>query len=65
MVATSGLDWRSVQATYDLAVADQTVSDQTTAGPPCSKCGEGPAGPGGILCGGCLATISAQKLSAS
>lgn len=30
----------------------------------CSKCGEAPAGPGGILCPGCVELISAQKLFA-
>lgn len=27
---------------------------------PCSKCGEQPAGPGGVLCPGCAAEIEAR-----
>jgi len=40
------------------------MSDDTTAGPMCSKCDQEPAGPGGILCPGCFEAISAQKLPA-
>jgi hypothetical protein len=40
------------------------VNDVTTDAPKCSKCGENPAGPGGILCPGCLTVISAQTLPA-
>jgi len=36
------------------------VSDEEAAGPLCSKCGNVPAGPGGILCPGCLDMIKAQ-----
>jgi len=35
-----------------------------TETPMCSKCGEKPAGPGGILCPACFDAISAQKLPA-
>lgn len=38
------------------------MPDQTT--PRCSKCDQNDAGPGGILCPACLATIAAQKLPA-
>ncbi|MEV4053019.1 hypothetical protein AB0J55_17690 [Amycolatopsis sp. NPDC049688] len=41
-------------------MSDQT--DEAPAGPTCSKCGAAPAGPGGILCPGCLAVIQAQRL---
>ncbi|WP_279629629.1 hypothetical protein [Amycolatopsis kentuckyensis] len=37
------------------------MSDETTEGPTCSKCGQAPAGPGGILCPACLAAIQAQR----
>lgn len=30
----------------------------TTSAPTCSKCGEQPAGPGGILCPDCLAKLT-------
>lgn len=30
--------------------------------PTCSKCGNAPAGPGGILCPACLTAISAVRL---
>ena len=30
----------------------------------CSKCGAAPAGPGGILCGGCKDAITAQLAAA-
>ncbi|WP_263855608.1 hypothetical protein [Amycolatopsis eburnea] len=41
------------------------MTDQTTAPPKyptCSKCGEKPAGPGGILCPACLTAIKAVRL---
>ncbi len=39
------------------------MSDETTNdGPLCSKCGNVPAGPGGILCPGCKTMIEAQQL---
>lgn len=38
------------------------VSDETTEGPTCSKCGENPAGPGGILCSRCFHIIKALRL---
>jgi len=38
------------------------VAETVIEGPMCSKCNENPAGPGGILCPGCVATINAQKL---
>jgi hypothetical protein len=41
------------------------MSDEPTTGPMCSKCDAAPAGAGGILCSGCVAIISAQKLPAS
>jgi hypothetical protein len=34
----------------------------TAEAPTCSKCGENPPGPGGILCPDCLAAIAAQRL---
>jgi hypothetical protein len=38
------------------------MSDETTDGPTCSKCGENQPGPGGILCSRCLHIIAAEKL---
>ncbi len=38
------------------------MTEETTAGPLCSKCGNVPAGPGGILCPDCLTMIEAQRL---
>lgn len=38
------------------------MTDETTEGPTCSKCGENPAGPGGILCPTCLTAIKAVRL---
>lgn len=40
------------------------MSDETPAAPLCSKCGENPAGAGGVLCPPCLAAIAAQTLPA-
>jgi hypothetical protein len=37
-----------------------TSMDDTTNSVNCSKCGTAPAGPGGILCPGCVTKISAQ-----
>jgi len=39
--------------------------DDTTDPVMCSKCDEAPAGPGGILCTGCMTVISAQRLPAA
>ena len=36
------------------------VDETTTEGPLCSKCGNVPAGPGGILCPGCKTMIESQ-----
>ncbi|MGW3992385.1 hypothetical protein ACWEF6_02745 [Amycolatopsis sp. NPDC004772] len=42
------------------------MTQETTTGRPlCSKCGKKPAGPGGILCPGCVTVIRAQKLPAA
>jgi hypothetical protein len=38
------------------------MSDETTEGPKCSKCGENPPGPGGILCRRCFNIIAAERL---
>lgn len=37
------------------------MSDETNAGPMCSKCDQAPAGPGGILCPECVGLIKAQS----
>lgn len=37
------------------------MSDNEQA-PRCAKCGNAPAGPGGIICPTCKATIEAQRL---
>ena len=39
------------------------MSDDTPA-PMCSKCGDKPAGEGGILCPGCKAEIAARIVTA-
>lgn len=36
--------------------------DETATPPSCSKCDVAPAGPGGILCPGCMVMIKAQRL---
>jgi hypothetical protein len=38
------------------------VNDETATKPMCSKCDAAEAGPGGILCPGCMAIIAAQRL---
>jgi hypothetical protein len=38
------------------------MSDETTEGPTCSKCGENPAGTGGILCHDCFHLIGQARL---
>ncbi|WP_328614546.1 hypothetical protein OHS58_48600 [Amycolatopsis sp. NBC_00348] len=40
------------------------MTDQTSATPTCAKCGDAPAGLGGILCPDCLAAIAARRLDA-
>lgn len=46
-----------VGATYDRDVADENES------PTCCKCGEAPAGPGGVLCPDCVQKITAGALA--
>jgi tRNA(Ile2) C34 agmatinyltransferase TiaS len=38
------------------------MSDEVTPGPMCSKCGQKPAGKGGILCPDCMKRIKARRL---